>query len=192
MADLYVVQTTSHLVKACTKCMHDDFIICVGSISKKSTIKKILNSCFLANNIATIHSLDYYKSNLSRLFFFRRIMKKSLDPICHNALKTIYVFNDVDPIVQWILHYLLHQNTVLIEEGIGLYRNTVKRSELFFKYFGKLFFGNKFENINRIGISKIVDTIECSFPCRLNSKQKEKKIIEKTHPEKRSRKRAVR
>lgn len=88
------------------------------------------------------------------------------------TVNDIVVFNDVDPMSQWLIKNIKHfGKVILIEEGIGLYRDTVKNHPILFNMLSKLLFGFHYENINRIGESSVVETIKCRHMNKLSKKQ---------------------
>ena len=136
----------------------------------------IITKCYFSKIYYT-KEFSYYRIHPSRLLFFKRNISVLTAKIRKQTLKNIYIFNDISPITQAIVHKLEYSGKViLVEEGIGLYRNTKKRSNFVFTHFGKLLFGNYFINTSRIGESEFVNTILCRFPNKLTEKQKEKNI----------------
>lgn len=177
MQDIYIAQVPYHLLLSCNRCKEGDVLICIGQDWLSSSLREIVNRFFGEENCYIIHSLSFYKEKPFRLLFFRLYMKAELRALKKGSYNTIYVFVDTDPVVQYLESYFNANTVFLIEEGIGLYRDTVKRHELFFRYLGKLFFGMNFENIRRIGESSPVRTIFCRYPDKLNAIQSKKRIL---------------
>lgn len=177
MRDIYIAQVPYHLLLSCNRGKKGDVLICIGQDWISSSLRGIVSKSFCIEDFYTIPPLTFYKDNLFRLLFFRLYMRAGSKALKEGSYETIYVFNDTDPIVQYLMNCLNAKTVSLIEEGIGLYWDTVKRRELFFQYLGKLFFGMNFENIRRIGESSPVRSIFCRYPEKLNALQRGKRII---------------
>lgn len=176
--NLYIVNTPYHIMISCNRHCAGDVMICVGELNMTHVLKSMIKSTF-SDNCFFAESLEFYKKDLKKLIFFRKNMKKLKLKLNHKVVNNIFAFNDVNPIVQWIMHNIKFKGDVtVIEEGIGLYRDTVKRKKIFFKFFGKIAFGHNYEEISRIGESAIVTEIMCSYPFRLSDIQRRKKIIQ--------------
>lgn len=175
--NIYVTQTPYHILLACLDCKKEDEVLYIGSQIKNCVIEQMVNTRFDKGQIDYIKPLSYYKSNVAALSSFRLYMKKSLKFLEGKSIGKIIVFNDVDPVVQWILHRLTYKNAIVVEEGIGLYRDIRKQNEVVFRFLGKILFGFDFENLTRIGTSKSITYIHCAHPERLNAVQKTKRII---------------
>ncbi len=175
-ADLFVVNTPYHLIIACSLWKKGDVLVCVGDFKISNVLQNLINETFAHRTFRT-YNFYYYRQNAINLVGFRKnvhCLKTELDQY---SFLSIYTFNDVDPVTQWILKNTSNKNGVsLIEEGIGLYRNTTKRYETLFKIAGKILFGGTFENVRRIGESSCVKTIMCSSPEKLSDIQKTKTI----------------
>ena len=161
---------------ACSLWKKGDVLVCVGDFKISNVLQNLINETFAHRTFRT-YNFYYYRQNAINLVGFRKnvhCLKTELDQY---SFLSIYTFNDVDPVTQWILKNTSNKNGVsLIEEGIGLYRNTTKRYETLFKIAGKILFGGTFENVRRIGESSCVKTIMCSSPEKLSDIQKTKTI----------------
>lgn len=178
--NLYVASVPYHIMLSCNRYCVGDVMICTEGLNMNNALELMIKSTF-SDNLFFVESLEFYKKNLEKLIFFRKNMKKIKAKLDHKVVNNIVVFNDLDPAVQWIMHNIKFNGDVtVIEEGIGLYRDTVKRKKIFFKFGGKIFFGHDYENINRIGESAVVTEIICSHPSKLSNIQRSKNI---THME---------
>lgn len=176
LKSIYIATTPYHVLISCNRCEMGDYIICAGQYEIDGMIEEMIAKTFGRTNCLIIDSFKNYKDNLFKLFFFQINIKHCLNKIRGIHFKRVLIFNDVDPVVQYCINIINSEKIVLIEEGIGLYRDTVRRNICFFKVLGKFFFGSAYENISRIGESGKVAQIECMFPEQLSLKQKMKKI----------------
>lgn len=175
--NIFVVNTTYHILVACSMGKKGDILINSGSKNYGTMIHDMIFKTF-GNNIFSIPGLQDYKSDLMELIKFRKNMKLLKINISKKSVLNIIIFNDVNPEVQWIINEVKRKGKViLIEEGIGLYRDIKKRHNLAFELFGKILFGYKFENIKRIGESKKVEQIVCKNFSLLSPKQAKKNIV---------------
>lgn len=176
LSDLYIVNTPFHLMYASANAKKEDSLIVINGFEMSDFLYKMAKNRFKDKIYFTKDFYDYRKNKL-KLIFFRnnmRIIKKALRS---ENFSSIYSFNDVDPITQWIIANIKYRNlSVIVEEGIGLYRDTTKRYDKLFRYVGKVLFGKTFENIKRIGESRYAQVIVCQEPDKLSSVQKEKEI----------------
>lgn len=174
--DLFIVNTPYHLMIACSLWKKGDVLVCVGDFTISSILQNLIDKTF-SNRTYRTYDFYYYRKNITKLVNFRSNVRGLKNELNKFSFLRIYTFNDVDPITQWILKNILSENgTTLIEEGIGLYRNTVKRHKLLFRIFGKVLFGGTYENVRRIGESSCVKRIMCSSPEKLSDFQKRKTI----------------
>lgn len=174
--NLFVVSTPYHLMVSCCLCGANDVLVCTEDVKIDGVIWNMVEASFLSK-IYYVKPLQFYKKNWKELILFRKNMCSIKNQLKKNSFDNIYAFNDVDPVVQWILDNIQHKkNVVIIEEGIGLYRSTIKRKKVIFDKFGKFLFGSSYENIDRIGESSCVNEIMCSFPEHLSEIQ-QKKIV---------------
>lgn len=172
ISDLFIVNTPYHLLMACSLWKKRDVLVCVGDFKISSILQNLIDSTFL-NRTYTTCDFYYYRKNIIKLLEFRRNVRGLMNELKQYSFSTIYAFNDVDPVTQWILKNTTSQSgTTLIEEGIGLYRNTTKRHELLFRIAGKVLFGETYENVRQIGESSCVKRIMCSSPEKLSEIQK--------------------
>lgn len=174
---LFVATTPYHVLVSCNLCDKEDIIICAGQFKIDGFTKTMIDQSFEANHCFITEPFQYYKEKPYRLLLFKSNMKKLVHNIRNRRFCEIYVFNDVDPIVQWILKFIESQKKIVIEEGIGLYRDTVKRREHFFRYFGKPLFGMHFENLKRIGESTLITEIQCKHAEKLSTIQSNKNVV---------------
>ena len=175
--NIFIAQTPYHILLSCLKCSKGDSLLYIGFQINNTILEQMIKTKFGSSGIKYTYPLTYYKNNIAALVAFRRLIKNDIDCYNKEMIETVYVFNDVDPIVQRILHNLTFKNAVVIEEGIGLYRDVRKQNAIVFSKFGRMLFGFNFENIKRIGTSKNINTIQCNNPERLNYDQKAKNII---------------
>lgn len=175
--NLFVAQTTYHIMLACEKYKKNDFLLCIGNIFDQKDVKKMIECYFGIDHTILTKNMDFYKNNKVELLRFRNILNNDVQLIRKIKFNSVFIYNDTDPVVQWVENKIKHNDVVLIEEGIGIYRNVVKRQRNFFKYLGKIFFGIYFEDIYRMGTSKPVTRIECTQPERLNVIQQKKEIF---------------
>lgn len=174
--NIFVASTTYHILIACCLYKEGDVLIIAGNKDYGTLVKELLLKTF-ESDLFIILSLKDYKSDVFKLIKFRKFMKQLEKNILEKNIIDIVIFNDVDPETQWIINNIKRTGKViLIEEGIGLYRDIKKRHEFVFKIFGKILFGHKFENIKRIGESKSVEQIICRNPSLLSSKQHMKEV----------------
>lgn len=169
--NLYIVTSAYHLLIACAEAKANDYLITAFQ-SNSSIVKEMVNSTFGKNVIVT-PDFYYYKKNPQKFIIrFRKDMSNIRQSFKNATVNDIVVFNDVDPMSQWLIKNIGNSGKViLIEEGIGLYRDTVKNHPLLFKLSSKVLFGFYYENINRIGESTAVDIIKCRHANQLNKKQ---------------------
>lgn len=178
LENLYICQTTSHILISCALSKADDGILIISSDSFSQTIEDAIKKCF-NNRIFTTQGISFYKKEKKQLINVRRRINNTVDSI--DDLNSVILFNDVDPISQVITTKLgkkCNAHAMLIEEGIGLYRTILIRNSKLLKVFGKLFFGKEYRYINRIGESNVVTKILCSNKELLVGKQKTKEIAE--------------
>lgn len=174
--NLFVVTTTYHILISCSMYKEGDILINAGNKSYGLVIKEMIDKTF-GKNIISISGLADYKLNKIKILKFRTYMKQLKLSVCQKNIVNIVVFNDVDPEIQWIINYINKTGKViLVEEGIGLYRDIDKRFSIAWKLFGKMIFGYQFKNIKRIGESKKVEQIICKKSALLSVRQKHKEI----------------
>lgn len=174
--NIYIVSTPYHLLLSCNMSNSEDILIITGDMKLSECMSQLMISSF-GGKCYGVPSLKFYKENLLEILKFRRNMTQLKKSIANFNIGFIYAFNDVNPVDQWIINNFKHRKDVcIIEEGIGLYRNTIKRNKLMLALFGKLFFGLKYENIDRIGENSNVTSIICSNVSYLSDKQKQKNI----------------
>lgn len=176
MSDIYIILNNYHLLLASSIAKNDDVLIIAGDIGESWFAEKIIESVFSGNARKTPNYV-FYKSNPVRLIRFRKNIRRVLNGIEANNYSTVHIYNDTDPIVQALIWQIRSERVLLHEEGIGLYRDTKKRHKRALKWFGKLVFGRRYEEIDRIGESSFVDTIVCMFPEKLNEQQAQKHIL---------------
>lgn len=177
IVDLFIVNTPYHLMIACSLWKKGDVLVCVGHFKINSILQNLIDKTFLNRTYRT-YDFYYYRQNITKLVNFRSNVRNLKHELNKFSFSTIYTFNDVDPVTQWVLkNNPCEKGTTIIEEGIGLYRNTTKRHELLFRIVGKVLFGGRFENVRRIGESSCVQRIMCSCPEKLSDIQKYKAII---------------
>ena len=170
--DLFIVNTPYHLMMAYSLWKEGDALICVGDFKINSILQNLIHNTFSCRTYRT-YDFYYYRKNFAKLLDFRRNVRDLKHEVNRFSFSTIYAFNDVDPVTQWILKNTPSKSgTTLIEEGIGLYRNTTKRHELLFRIAGKTLFGGTYENVRQIGESSCVKKIMCSSPEKLSNTQK--------------------
>lgn len=179
--NLYIVNTPYHLLLATLKNKKNDRIIVIDSfkIRYSKYSKKLLARYFDEGEIFILEPLKKYGKKLFMLPSYIRKIKHDLKKNKFTSFDKIYLFNDVDPLCQLIINHVDYRcEVILIEEGIGLYRDIIKQNRWMYKLFGKLIFGKGFEDINRIGEYSKVDAIECNYPKFLSEKQLQKRIDE--------------
>lgn len=174
MLRLFIASTPYHLMIACELYQQGDKLIIVSELAKSEILLRMIRCTF--GDYVEIHSLYYYKTKPYKLLSFQRSVEKEIYTIRAEQFQEIYVFNDLDPVVQWILAHIQHSSIILVEEGIGLYRNSIKRHKEILKRYGKFLFGEFYEEVDRIGETSFIDTIICSAPQYLSVKQCEKHI----------------
>lgn len=175
--NLFVASTPYHMLVACCMYKKEDILINVGKQAYSLKLQKMIIDVF-GENIFNTLSLNDYKDKPFKLFRFRKNIKCIVKLFDDRKIRNIFVFNDVSPEIQRIIQRThISGRVILIEEGIGLYRDIIKRHRFVFKYFGKILFGSGFEDIDRIGESKSINEIVCRNGLLLSDKQKEKKII---------------
>lgn len=176
MSDLYVVATPFHLLYACNMSKNNDFLIVIDEFLLSEPIKKMIYEKF-GIKWHLLHDFYYYRENVIALGTFRMNMKRAKALLNDQQICNIYSFNDVDPVSQWLQANINHFGKVyIVEEGIGLYRDTKKRHEILFKCVGKILFGYTFQNVKRIGESKYTDVIICQEREKLSDLQKTKEV----------------
>lgn len=177
MSDLYIVATPFHLIYSCNACGDNDYLVVVDSFSLSDHIKKMIDQKF-GTRWQSVNNFYYYRENIWKIWTFSMHLGLAKDRLKKVAVCNIYTFNDVDPVTQWFQSHIQHSGRVfVVEEGIGLYRDTLKRHDMVFKVFGKLLFGKSFQNVKRIGECKFTDGIVCQEPSKLSALQMRKKII---------------
>lgn len=175
-SDLFLVSTPYHLLLSCRKWKEGDVLVCLGNFKWNPVLHRMVQETFRSHTFRT-KDFYYYRNSLKNLSAFRKHMKELSQKLKIFCFRNIYIYNDVDPVAQWILKNTAHSGDVILtEEGIGLYRDTKKRHEFLFRLFGKIVFGKTFENVNRIGQSSCVTKIVCSRPENLSVLQKEKRL----------------
>lgn len=173
---LYICNTPYHLMLSCNRWKNGDVLIYIGNFKNGKTLKLMIDNTF-NNNTLFAKDFYYYRTSVIRLLKFRKNQKYLLKMIKGYFFGSIILFNDIDPVAQWIIKRVkCSGDIIIIEEGIGVYRNTKKRHEKMFKIAGKIFFGRSFENVRRIGESSAVSKIICSEPEKLSLNQSKKKI----------------
>ena len=173
--ELFIATTPYHILLSSVFCQENDYLIFACDKPINNLVLSMIEKKF-DNRYQIIRSLNYFKENPFRLLIFKKTLSKISNDFLNYMFSRVFVFNDVDPIVQFLLSNLKTREVVLFEEGIGLYRDTKKRHRYVFSLLGKLFFGKNFENIKRIGESSFVDEIQCFHPHRLSITQKQKKV----------------
>lgn len=175
-SNLFIVSTPYHLLASSNICKKGDILIQVGEISLSDCMKKLEKMCF-GSNIIAVPSLYSYKRNILSLCLFRKNMNQIKRRLSGFVIDNIYGFNDVNPVDQWILKNIPYRKeAIIIEEGIGIYRDTVKRQKKLFNIFGKVVFGRSYEEIDRIGESSVVSRLYCTDASKLSKKQNKKNI----------------
>ena len=179
-ADMYIINTPYHLLLTSFLKKDNDIIILNSSlnIDKKGFIRLILDTKFKKNLIITIKSLKKYNRNV---FMIYRLLKSQTNRIISETknikLSNIIMFNDVIPINQNIINEIkCEDHVIIVEEGIGLYRDMKKQLNFIYSLFGKILFGIHFQNVKRIGEYKKTTKIICNYPKLLSDKQKVKTI----------------
>lgn len=176
--DLYIVATPFHLLYSCTRATEGDWLVIIQGFKISNELKKIIEYKFASNFVLT-SGFYYYRSNIKNLLKFRRDMRDISNELKCNSTRNIVSFNDVDPVSQWIMANIKHTGKCyIIEEGIGLYRDTKKRHEQIFQYVGKILFGYSFQNVKRIGECIYTDGIICKDAEKLSPIQKSKIVIQ--------------
>lgn len=176
VSDLYLVNTPYHLMLACNNCTKKDVLICAGKFKYTYIIEQMIQRTFGINFYKT-HDFYYYTNDLKKLPSFRKNINLLMKEIKNYHFNDVYIYNDVDPIIQRIVAQTKWNGKVILtEEGIGLYRDTIKRHKVLFKAFGKFAFGRTYEEIDRIGESAFVNKIICSTPEKLSECQKMREI----------------
>lgn len=175
--DLYIAATPFHLLYSCARADLGDFIVVVNGFKFSNELKEIVDYKFKNRHI-TVENFYYYRRNIRNLLRFRKNMRTFYGSINNCIIGNIYAFNDVDPVSQWIMANIKHNGKCyVIEEGIGLYRDTNKRHEQLFKYGGKILFGSTFQNVSRIGECKYTNVIICRESHKLSTIQKSKDVM---------------
>ncbi len=174
--DLFLVNTPYHLLLSCNEWKEGDVLVCMGDFKWNPILLRMIQETFSSCAFHT-NNFYYYRQSIKNLSAFRMQMRGLSEKLKIFCFRNIYTFNDVDPVVQWILKNTAHTgDVILIEEGIGLYRDTKKRHEFLFRLFGKIVFGKSYENVKRIGQSSCVTKIVCSRSENLSVLQKKKQL----------------
>ncbi len=177
MSDVFICMSAYHVLQALVLGNPVDVII-LSMSDLDQRLEKAINHKFLGKVLRT-HGLEDYKKNISIIpIAFRYNLRKVVKYFYSLRIKDIYVFNDISPITQYLCQNIPFMGEVIVvEEGIGLYRDSQVRQANLFKLFGKICFGKSFQFIVRQGTSNFVKTIMCHYPQLLNTQQVRKKIV---------------
>lgn len=176
--NVFICLSVYHILQTLVMSNDDDWIIVSSNILANDPLSKSVKERFYNRIIETPDLSTYKQCKFLIPYTFRKNLKCTIKTLKHTKVNNIYVFNDVTPITQYLCRNIHHDGMIiLVEEGIGLYRNSHIRSPFLYQLFGKLCFGNQFHFIQRQGTLNLVSAIMCHYPELLNNEQKTKKII---------------
>ena len=175
--DVFVTTTPYQLLQSCYLCNNNSVLIANYDFYSNLVLSKLIDTYF-QNRVIRLKPFGAYKEHPISFATFRNQMlkiKKRID--ADYEIRDIYVFSDVDPVTQWLSKNIYHsRNLFIVEEGIGLYRDSSFQHKAFFNLFGKVVFGRTYEKVNRMGESSAVTDILCTSPELLSYKQRGKTI----------------
>lgn len=177
---LYIVSTPYHLLYTSIVIRDEDSLVIVDNfnVENSSFVNLIMKNKVRNNNVFIINSLSSRKKNILRI---NKSIKEDVSRIIGSLkgfeFSEIITFNDVSPITQQLITgFKIKIDVSVIEEGIGLYRDTKKRLRFMHSIFGKLLFGINYEDVKRIGEYSKTTKILCHNPEFLSEIQKKKEI----------------
>lgn len=175
-SNIFICMSAYHLLQALNIGRENDVVvISMDDIDQK--LNDALKDKFSSKVIFTPGLDKYKKHKITIPIIFRYNMAKVIRCVKNKRIGNIYVFNDVSPITQYLCHNISFEGEVImVEEGIGLYRDSIVRQKMLFKLFGQISFGESFNFILRQGTSDSVQTILCHYPQLLDEQQLQKKI----------------
>jgi Alpha-2,8-polysialyltransferase (POLYST) len=179
--DIYLVNTPFHFFSIYHKITEKDKIVIIDEFNyQQSVLLEFINSEGIDRQILYIKGFSLRKqSKIISCFNIKSDIENLVSFIKQKLVNNVYLFVDTNPINQLIISKLhgYAKKIVLIEEGIGLYRDNFKINDIFKKIIGKLIFGNSYEKLRRVGEYKYIDVISCKYPYLLNLKQRKKQIV---------------
>lgn len=176
--NVFIINTPYHLLLSSQMKNYGDEIIVINDFnyddSKFSSL--LIESLFGKDRITIINGLRSYRKKVYKLkYALARDKNRIKDVFRNKTINNIILFNDVYPMTQSIVSYLKYKGDVIVvEEGVGLYRDTIKRFNLLYTILGKCLFGSGYKNINRIGEHPKTTVILSNYPNYLNEVQKNK------------------
>lgn len=179
--NVFIVSTPYHLILSCSMKNDDDIVILENKdFINDEKIKGIVKKYFVDNVIIVNNCTKAFTNVIQTKMQLRKIIKE----INKKNITNIYGFNDTDPIVQYI-YYMFYPkiNTIILEEGIGLYNKMHYKLPIIRKIFGKVILGTWFCVNNTIGEYKYTKSIYAKNPEMLNNKQKQKDVREYKYAE---------
>lgn len=177
--NVFVATSSYHILMSCTQVHEGDYLIKIGNEAEDYIIENLI-ATFFSHKVKKVKSLYQYRDSLFLIHKYKKELRNAIRDISRCCeITDITVFNDVDPVAQWILRHIRYNGRAIIfEEGIGLYRDVAIRHKMLFTIFAKILFGLRYDTIIHMGESRYVDTIKCFNPKMLSDKQKKKVIIQ--------------
>ncbi|KZE38889.1 hypothetical protein AV656_08290 [Bhargavaea cecembensis] len=180
LLNIFIVNTPYHLLITTTLHTKNDLVIIIDdfNVEKSTFCSDLIEKKMKENKIIIIKGLRSFRGKPLNLFRYIREIKKRAKNINANFDGNLFLFNDGNPFNQIFISNLRNsRDVILIEEGIGLYRDVKKRHHFLYDVIGKSIFGLSFQNTRRIGGHKNTSIIVCNLPECLSDIQLEKEIF---------------
>ena len=178
--DTYIINTPYHLMIASASITNNDLIIVIDDFDYRNSkfCNTLINEYLMENQVLILKGLRSFRGNPIKLIrYIKETILKDTKNSFTSQVNNIILFNDGYPLNQLLVSIIQNYGDVLlIEEGIGLYRNVKKRFHFMYDIIGKIIFGKQFENTKRLGEYTKTTKIKCNYPTLLTNLQLSKKV----------------